>query len=256
MKRFYLLAVSLFLVAFSLMLEAQEKEKTNNWYWGISTSITPSVDTELKTHDFIRKDNEQWNEYYFDFVEGTFYSWNLGLNIERRFLDNRLAIVSGLLYSQTISGMDSDDYSSSEFMMINISNGSSGVEYLKVKGFDQKAHYLGIPVGVKYTPLKDHFVNLYIKAGLTFDLLLGHKINTDFVNPLMNKYNDRVGKLFNDPANLYTTFDFRGGMKLGKVGQPNLNLEIGPTVILSDDPSSITTSEVGFSFQLNVLLPL
>ncbi len=256
MKRFYLLAVILFLAGISLMIEAQEKEKTNKWYWGLSTSITPSLDTELKNQNFIRKDNEQWDEYYFDFVEGTFYSWNLGLSIERRLLDNRLAIVSGLKYSQTISGMDSDDYSSSEFMMVNISEGNQGVEYLKVKGFDQKSHYLGIPVAVKYTPLSDHFVNLYIKTGLTFNLLLDHNIDTDFGNSLMKKYNDRVGKLFSDPANLYTTFDFRGGMKLGKVGQPNLNLEIGPTVILSDDPSSITTSEIGFSFQLNVLLPL
>ena len=256
MKRFYLLAVILFLTGICLMTEAQEKEKNNKWYWGLSTSITPSLDTELKNHDFIRKDNEQWDEYYFDYVEGTFYSWNLGVSIERRLLDNRLAVVSGLNYSQTISGMDSDDYSSSEIMMVNISEGNQGVEYLKVKGFDQKSHYAGIPIGLKYIPLSDHFVNLYIKSGLTFNFLLDHKIDADFINPLMKKYNDRVGKLFSDPAKLYTTFDFRGGMKFGTVGQPNLNLEIGPTVILSDDPSSITTSEVGFSFQLNVLLPL
>ncbi len=247
------MALHLFLHSYSV--NAQEQKTESNWSWGIYTGITPHLDTELKTFDFIRKENEVWDDYYFDYVEGTFYSWNIGLKVERRFLDNRLSVFSGLQYLNVQSGMDADDYGSSNFMLINVSQSEQGVEYVRVKGFDQSANYVGIPVGFKYTPLADHFVNLYIQSQVDFNLLLCHNIETDFVNSSMNKYDKTVESLFGDPASLYTTFSFKGGMKLGNLGGPIVCLELGPTFILSNDPSCITTSEVGFNFQLNLLLP-
>jgi len=235
---------------------AQEKERSKSWTFGVYSSITPHLDTDLQSFNFIRKENVEWNDYYYDYVEGTFYSWNLGLKIERRILEDRLSLFLGVQYLNVETGMDADDYGSSSFMLVNVSQNDQGVEYLKVKGFKQSANYVGIPVGVKYTPLADHFANLYILTHVDFNFLMGHSITTSFVNPSMKKYNSKIESLFDDPTSLYTTFNLKGGVKLGSSDHPHLCIELGPTIVLSDEPSSITTSDVGFNFQINFILPL
>ncbi len=256
MRKFYLLIGILTMACVEIQLNAQVNENSGLWYWGVSSSITPSVDTELQSIDIIRSDNnDAWDDYIFDYVEGTFYTWNIGLCVERRVLNNKLALFSGLQYTSVVSGVDSEDYSSSDFMLINVSSSNETVEYLKVRSLSQNTHYIGVPIGLKYIPLSDHFVNMYIKSVVDINFLIDHKIDTEFVNASMEKYNSKVESLISNPTSVYTTFSFKGGVKLGKIGRPNINIEMGPTFLLSDDPSSITTSEVGFSFQLNVLLP-
>ncbi len=255
MKKFFFIVLTVHLFLSNHFVEAQEQKNKGDWSWGIYSGMTPHLDTELKTFDFIRKENDVWDDYYFDYVEGTFYSWNLGVKLERRFLKNKLAVFSGVQYLNVQSGMDADDYGDSNYMLINVSQNEQGVEYVRVKGFNQSTNYVGIPLGVKYTPLHDHFVNLYIKAQLDLNVLINHKIESDFVNSSMKKYSNTVETLFGEPINLYTTFSFKGGIKLGRIGYPNVCLELGPTFVISNDPSCITASKLGFNFQINLLLP-
>ncbi|MCW3804413.1 hypothetical protein [Plebeiibacterium marinum] len=256
MKKIKMLFACVMLGVFCIPAHGQEEKKTGGWDWGIHSSITPYVDTDVKTLSFIRKDIDTYDDYYYDYVDGTFYTWDVGLTLEKGIVGDHLVFTTGLNYNNVVTGLDADDYGASSFMLINVSNASQQIEFLRASSFEQKAHYVGVPVGLKFYPISDHFFNFYVKAAVDVNILVAHKVDTKFINPSMEKYNNKVEDLFGDPASVFSTLNVAGGIKLGKKNQPRVTLDVGPSFLLSGDPSSLTQANVGFTFKLNFLLPL
>ncbi len=255
MKKTYLLiSMMAILMLFGINTYSQEKEKKSPWSIGVYADATPYLDTDLHEYSFIRKDVEDYYDTY-DYVYGTFDSWKVGIRLERLILNNKLAIYSGIHYSNLRSSMEADDYGSSPFMLVNINPTGQDLHFIRTTSFSQNSDYIGLQIGVKAYVYSARYALWYLSSSADINRLIDHKMTTHFYNDNMSVYSEDIESLFGDPSNTFSAINLAGGLRFGDVSKAGFTLEMGPSFLLSNHNSSITKATVGFNFQACFYLP-
>ncbi len=234
-------------------LQAQEMPQTN-LIWGL----------EAGAHFFISDLNSQWpvrqsqNPYYGSYnYDNTLYSdangWQVAVKPEYRFgKKGMFGITSGIQFGQLNTEVSKDGY-----FFLRYSNDEI-TEFARVVSMQEKSSYLGIPVVFRYSPLQTRGFGLYGKAGFEFNFQVSSKLDVEFLNSEMEAREQEILEKFDTQTNrFYSTFFWSVGMKLGKPGQLNLNMEILlPSAVLTSNNSALVDLD-GFSgFHISLQAPL
>ena len=257
MRKTYLLFVICTLgILSSINVHAQDLEQNGKWYLGIYSGITPYTDTDVNQFPFIRKSVERYDDYE-NYVNGEFYTWKLGVKLERRILNERLSFFTGVHYSNLKSLLKADDVGDSEFMLVNISQENQSIHFIRTTSFKQNSNYVGTQIGLRgILTNTGSATQLFIGGNIDINVLLDHDLDVDFYVPTMSTYTNDIKALFKSPSEIFSTINVVGGIKFGKLTRPNLTLEMGPSFLLTEENSSLTKANVGFNLSACFYLPL
>ncbi|MCF8370874.1 MAG: hypothetical protein K9H64_04575 [Bacteroidales bacterium] len=185
-------------------------------------------------------------------------NWYIGTKAEIRTKNNRFGLSTGVRFSQITSSMSkSTGWSGTAdfFYILNKQEGTS-TEYLRVKEINQVSNYLGIPVEIKFYPTKPYFVRFFIKGAALISGRLNTSNNVVFYSDEMNPYQNDVINKFDEPKFFLGMVHGSVGIKFGHEDNINLSLEAAtPSIIFTENSSSLLKPMFGGGLQLNILIP-
>jgi hypothetical protein len=218
------------------------------------------IDCDEPYKDYIRADVET---YYDDFISegirGLMFNEYFGVKFEYRLLKNLLGVSSGLRYNRTVSSIGKTTYwsDSPDFFYVRYWNDGTTSEYAKVREINQTSHYIGIPVELRIYPYKDRLINIYYKAGVSFNLNVGSKTGIVLQSEEMNTYERDVVQAVEGPQSYFGSFHLGLGLKVGRLPKPGFIIEASiPVGILTPDEASFVTPQAGAGFQFMIRVPL
>jgi len=218
------------------------------------------ISCEQPEKDYIRADVDP---YYYDFVSdhirSLLYNEYFGVKFEYRLVKNLLGVSGGMRYNRMVSSIGKTDYwtESPDFFYVNFWSDGTSTEYAKVLEINQKSDYIGIPVELRIYPYKDYPVNVYFKAGGSFNLLVRSQTNLVFQDETMNPYERNVASIIEKPSSYFASFHLGIGLKIGKLTKPGFILEASiPVGIATPDKATFVTPQGGVGVQFMVRIPL
>ncbi|PZR41552.1 MAG: hypothetical protein DI538_01040 [Azospira oryzae] len=208
----------------------------------------------IKEKDYIRKLSSGTSHF-----SGSLTTSYYGLNLERTFFNDRLGIIAGARYSNSISsvGLTGFFHRHFDYFYLRISEEGTTTTYLKTQQLKQVSHYLGIPLEVRYLLFNSRFTGLYFKVGSVFDFLVKSKNEVDLAVTtssfdLENTAANKLGTPDNFCPSLYGGI----GLRLGR-GAPLFNIEITlPSVQLNSNYSTLINPHAGGGLRLMFQIPL
>ncbi len=226
----------------------------NKWAWGVYAGNLNYNDTEVNKFDFIRGTIGNYEGLY---LYGDICSWNTGINMERDLWKEKLFFTVGAHFRGMQSSLDPESYSSSNFMMINISENLQDANYVRITGIDQHLSYLGAQFDIKYHFLKARHndFSFFIGSGVEFNFLVMDNVDVGFYSDDMNKYQHKIENLFDAPSGVFSTLNFLAGLAMGKSTKPHMTLEIGPGTTLFGGTSSFVSASGTFNCKINIFVP-
>jgi len=257
-----LTGILLLLLGISLCGQGKEQDKKQDKklkFIYLETGID-FISCDQPDKDYIRADVDP---YYYDFVSdhirSLLYNTYIGVKFEYRMVKNLLGLSGGLRYNRMVSSIGKTAYwtDSPDFFYVNFWNDATSSEYAKVLEINQKSDYIGIPVELRIYPYKDYPVNVYFKAGGSFNLLAGSKTDLVFKDETMNPYERNVASVIEEPSSYFASFHLGVGLKVGKLTKPGFILEASiPVGIVTPDKATFVTPQGGVGFQFMVRIPL
>jgi len=210
--------------------------------------------------DYIRADVVPYNYYYesASYVMALLYKNYYGLKFEKRILNNKLGVVSGIRYTRTDASIGKDTYWTprTEYFYLLSAQDGTNTEFLKVKSITEISHYIGIPLEFRIYPYHEHKVQLYYKIGFDFNFLINDKADVVFLNSLMESHENEVEGIIENPWKFYATACLAIGFKIGDPGKPGINIEACvPSGILSGNRNSFVAPTIGGGIQLSIRFP-
>lgn len=210
--------------------------------------------------DYIRADVDPlYYEYVTDHIRGLMHLEYFGVKFERRMIKNLLGVSAGLRYSRVISSIGKTTYwsDSPDFFYVHFNEDGTTSEYAKVLEINQKSHYIGIPVELRIYPYKDHSVNVYYKAGASFNLNVASHTEVVFKDDSMDPYESVVAGIVEGAQPYYASFHLGIGLKIRKLVKPGFNIEVNvPIGIITRDDSGFVSPQTGGGFQIMIRMPL
>jgi hypothetical protein len=208
--------------------------------------------------DWIRADINPYSYgYAADQIRSLLYNGYFGVKYEYRFLKNKFGVTSGIRYTRMKSSIGKPTYwtSTSEFYYVRYFSDGTTTEYAKVTDINQKSDYIGIPVELRFYPFDDHPVNLFLKAGASFNFKIASKTEINFFDASMNPYRSDVAKLIESPWSYYSTYGVGVGLKIGRIPKPGINIEANLSGMLIPDKASFVRPDVGGGIQFMIRKP-
>jgi len=194
-----------------------------------------------------------------DQITSLLYADYLGVKFEYRVLKNKVGIAGGLRYSWLISSIGRSSYWSDtpEYFYLQYAQDGTNTEYAKVREVVQKAGYVGIPLELSVYPFNPRVVNLYFKAGASFNFNVTNKTDIVFYNEEMEPYEDEVAEVIEEPWPFYSSLYLGIGLLVPKSAKPGFNIEfcIPVGMITTGDPA-LVDSKAGVGFHLMFRIPL
>jgi hypothetical protein len=179
-----------------------------------------------------------------------------GIKYEALFFNNKLGVSSGLRFSQLWAQLDHNQKYDAFMWLLHQDEQSS--EYVSIRSIQQKSQYVSVPLEIRLFPKKrDYFFKHYIKVGSALNYRFSTKLDIDFQEDAMSKYNGEVGRQILKPCT-FSGFIFPAiGFKWGKNKDPWFNLEFQfPGFIIAKRKHAFVEPDVGLGLQFSVQLPL
>ncbi len=193
------------------------------------------------------------------YVRALFYKNYYGLKFEKRVLDNKIGISSGLRYTRNDASIGKDTYWSTHtnyFYLLFRKEGTT-TEFLRVRSISQLSHYLGAPLEIRIYPYKERKVQIYYKIAMDFNVFLSGDTRLVFYEKNMEPNSKEASKLVEDPWKFYATVTAAIGLKIGDSSKPGLNLEAcAPSGLIYNRNSSFINPLYGGGIQINFRFPL
>jgi hypothetical protein len=208
--------------------------------------------------DYIRADVDQ---YYSDFVttslRGLLYKNYFSIKAEKKILNNKLGLLSGIRYTSMVSTLGRDDYwnESSDFFYLLFRQEDTKTEYLKVREIKQVTGYLGIPLEARIYPYQPGRFNVYYKIGADINYRLYSKTNAGFFNDEMEVFENELTKVVEEPLAFYSSFHLGVGFRLGPEEKPGVNFEILIPVTIITGRKGLVNPGAGAGLTLNARIP-
>jgi len=264
MKKKFLLA-SVFLCILAGFTNGQDEKRA---FLYLETGID-LIGCEAPDKDYIRGDINlnPYNDVTYgpDFVSdqitNLLHTDFLGLKFEYRMLNNKLGMAAGVRFTRVVSSIGKSSYwsqgsESSEYFYLQYAQNGTNTEYAKVSSITQKSGYLGIPLELNLYPFNPHKVNLYFKAGATFNYNITHKTDLVFWNDDMEPYEEEVAAVIEDPYPFYASLYLGLGLQVRPAGKPGFNLEFCiPVGMITPAEPGFYDPNTGVGFRLNFRIP-
>jgi hypothetical protein len=243
-----------------LSLYGQEKKQEKKLKFIYLESGIDFISCDAPDKDYIRADVDPF--YYSHVSESArslMYNEYFGVKFEYRMLKNLLGVSGGVRYNRMVSSIGKTSYWSDtpDFFYVRYWSDGTTTEYAKVWEINQKSDYIGIPLELRIYPYKDYPVNVYFKAGASFNINVGSKTGIVFQDENMDPYKANVAAVVEDPPSYYGAFHLGVGLKIGRLEKLGFILEAAvPVAILMPDKESFVTPLTGAGVQFMIRVPL
>ncbi len=211
-------------------------------------------------YDFIRAGTSYYSYSYDSKTLSWFFDQIFAnIKLEYRFYDDRFWISSGFRYSNLISSLGRYSYygSSTDFFYVTANNSENTSNFYRVQNIDYSAHYLGLPLELRYSPFDIRFFRLFFKAGTELNFLLNENNNVTFYSSGMDENKEAVLNLFNSSPDFYGNFYLGAGIHLGKPGRTGIRLEANfPVFPFSSGSFGLVEPTFGGGVELSIVVPL
>jgi len=212
--------------------------------------------------------NKNWNvrqymgNYDYDYSYGSSISSDMsisfiGIRPEISFLQNKIAVSSGLRYTRINSSLSNGSTSDGAFFYLRGNGNTTNIDYYKVRKINEDNDYIGIPLDIKFLPFLNEYFDLYFKLGAEINFRFNTSTDIDFLNPDMEQFQQElIANVKFTPNHFYSSLYGAIGIRLGKKDRVKYNLElILPTYILTANNSSLLTPRYYTGFNFTVQLP-
>lgn len=262
-KLFWLIAV---LITISFAATAQEVDtqtpsevKTRKWFAGAGTGFT-MYGANTPDYKFIRG-NIGWHDHgYNNDIASFAFSWHAGLNLEMQSANSKFGYSLGVRYTTYIGYLGASKYDNDDdddFFYVRLKESGTQTDYLRVKSVNQINSYIGVPVEFRYLPFRPMLFRPYMKLGADFNFKINDSSNVKFKDGAMDKYEGDVAKLFDEADDFYSTMYFGLGVKVGRVGKVNFNIDARvPAFVITGNNAGIVEPIAGAGFNFSVQVPL
>jgi|WetSurMetagenome_2_1015567.scaffolds.fasta_scaffold00134_4 hypothetical protein len=190
---------------------------------------------------------------YADVSLGTYELYYAGLKMEKP-ITNRLSISSGLRYTRTRAVLKPENGNT---MYLLLSSEGSTTEYLRASSINENSDYLGIPFEGRFYTSAYHFVRFYLKAGAVLNYRIKSDYHIDFTDSSMSQYETRLTTKLGEPDSFNAVIFGGGGIRLGRLNGPSMNIEaLYPSFVLTPNSSRLTTPIAGGGVMITLQFPL
>lgn len=254
--------LGLFLCILSNSIRGQDEEKAKEEIHKFLI-IEPGIDIigcAAPEKEYLRALSDPYvNDYFSDQINALMLLECLGVKVEYRVMHNLIGLSSGIRYTRMASTISRSSYMSEEpdYFYINFNRNGLNTEYAKIRDLSQNVSYLGIPFEVRLYPKKVRRINVYYRAGASFNLKVASRSDISFSNAFMERYKKDVLKVVEKASPYYTTLDLGLGLKVGKSEKPGFFVETSlPVGVFLPGNSYFVKPDAGFGFQILVRVPL
>ncbi|HLO91697.1 MAG TPA: outer membrane beta-barrel protein [Lentimicrobium sp.] len=246
-----------FTLLLGLFFACSSFAQSNNWLI-IPESGVISTSGMVHEMDFIRGDIPYPGSYYTSSVNSYNKQWFAGLKAEKRMLDNKLGLATGIKFTKADYSVGPDNYSgdTDDFFYWEVGHNNNNTLYYRVKGIEQHNSYLGIPVEARYFFSDPYGLGMYVKAGVQFDLLLNSNTDILFRDPEMEKHSGELTDMLPEPAKFISSIYAAGGITLGNPARPHADMAIIFPYGYLTETGCIVDRGLGFGCQLSLIIPL
>lgn len=264
MKKFVLL---FFLSINLIFIFAQEKEEyppatepASRVYLGVEIGIK-TFDGQASDYEFIREAAVYYYGYYSNYSEISLmtYAPFVALKAEYRLLSDKFWLSAGVQYASMTSKMGKISHSgnNSDYLYIMLDQNLDDIYYYRVKEIEEKDHYIGIPIDIRYSPFIPRYFRLYFKAGFEVNFKVASQQNVVFYDSEMKDKEGAILDLFDQPGSTYSTGTLGVGIQLGKQDKPNFRIEADfPTVVFTQEAFAFMDHSFGGGVRMSFVLPL
>jgi hypothetical protein len=230
--------------------------KTHKWSAGAETGFI-MYGVRKPDYEFIRGRIGWYNFTYKRSISSYAYSWHTGLNIEMRSANTKFGYSIGVRYINYTGYLGAKDSYDDEFFYVKLKESGTQTDYIRVKSVNQTNRYIGVPVEFRYLPFKPMLFRPYMKLGFDFNFKIKDSSNVNFENNEMDKYEDVVTKMFDEAEDFYSTMYLGFGVKFGRVGKVNLNINAQvPAFVLTGNSAGLVKPVAGGGVNVSVQIPL
>ncbi|MDO9154883.1 MAG: hypothetical protein Q7U47_14445 [Paludibacter sp.] len=231
-----------------------------------------SVNVEFGGNQVNTSLNEKWNirqdvgPYYYESgssniaVSPYMFVSHLGIKPEIAFFENKLALSSGLRFSNISSDLSIIGQSAEKNKFFYLRYHSTGLdtEFARVRSISESSNYLGIPFDVKLIPFSISQFNFYLKTGVELNFKVGSKTNIDFVSEEMKGFENSIIENIGVKVNsLYSTWTTALGVRFGSKDKLKYKLEfLLPSFFITKNYSTLVNGDMFTGFQCAIQLPV
>ncbi len=259
MRTKFILSGVLFLLL-GLSLKGQENEQEKKPMFLYLESGIDFISCEQPEKDYIRADVEPYYDHYAaSQIRALMHNNFFGARFGCRFAKNLLELSGGLRFTRVMTSIGKPAYwsDSPEFFYVHYLTDGINTDYAKVYELGQRSDYIGIPLEIRIFPYKERLINVYYKAGASFNLNVGSKTDVVFFNDTMIPFEKDVAEIVESPPSFYGSLSLGIGFKVGKPGKSGFNIEtVFPVGILTPGKAGFVNPEAGAGVQLMVRIPI
>lgn len=208
--------------------------------------------------DYIRADVDQYSPgYVTTSLRGLLYKNYFSIKAEKKILNNKLGLLSGIRYTTMVSTLGRDAYwtESPAFFYLLFRQEDTKTEYLKVREIKQVTGYLGIPLEARIYPYQPRRFNVYYKIGADINYRLFSKTDAGFFNDEMEVFEDELTKVIEESWVFYSSLNLGVGFRIGPEEKPGVNFEILIPVTIMTGREGIVSPGAGAGLTLNARIP-
>lgn len=232
----------------------------NRLYFGIEAGIV-TFDNQGIDYDFIREEAVYYFGYYDNYSQISLKSYMpvFTLKAEYRAFSDRLWLSGGIGYAFMKSSMGEINRTQNEtdYLYLLLDQHQDETYYYRISSIEGTDHYIGIPLGIRYSPFVPRFFRLYFKLGIEAGFKISSNQSVRFFDAKMKPYEDAVLDLFRKPKTFYSSGSLGIGFQLGKQDRPNIRIEADlPLVVFTPEAFALMEHEMGGGLNLSFILPL
>ncbi|MDO9633512.1 MAG: hypothetical protein Q7J05_00520 [Paludibacter sp.] len=180
-----------------------------------------------------------------------------GISPEFFFLNKKLSVSTGLRLTSLYSDIVKTDYDKGGYFFLRVKSEGLNTDYARVKAIREKTNYLGVPLEIKYIPLKFNVISFYVKLSAELAYKINSSTDIEFKLSEMESYQNSVLTDLNIEVNpLYASIYSSVGatIKLNKNLFCSLDVFF-PSFYMTENNSSLVNMTNISGAQISVTVP-
>lgn len=165
-------------------------------------------------------------------------------------LNRKLALDAGLRLTCSYGKLEDDNQ-----LLWKAKEDGIKTYYVTVEQAMQHSFYIGVPLGIRFAPVDLNSISPFVKFGVSFNYLVGHKNTVTTALQSQSVYEDKIEKLMGAPDALAVPIYFSGGIQCGHDGSINIEVIFPCIFDHSQTYSLCKLSSTGFGLSLGMRLP-